>query len=331
MVDEAHNFGAEKLMQTLQKNYTYRLALSATMDRHNDPEGTECLYRFFGDVCIHYDLGRAIQEKKLVPYDYYPVVIYLTETELKKYQQLTIEIGKGIYKKKGKIIVTQKAKTLLLKRSRIVAGAMNKVEKLREMMLEFKDKHDMLIYCGAAQVGIEDENLDIRQIDYISRMLNFELEMRTAQFTSKEFMDERALRIEEFKSHDIQALVAIKCLDEGINIPSIRTAFILASTTNPKEYIQRRGRVLRRYPGKESAVIYDFITLPRSLDEVRNSDAALGRHELALVKNELNRMVEFRNLARNFYVSDHLIDEIRDTYNIPITETEFVDEREEWG
>ena len=278
-----------------------------------------------------FDLGRAIQEKKLVPYDYYPVVIYLTETELKKYQQLTIEIGKGIYKKKGKIIVTQKAKTLLLKRSRIVAGAMNKVEKLREMMLEFKDKHDMLIYCGAAQVGIEDENLDIRQIDYISRMLNFELEMRTAQFTSKESMDERALRIEEFKSHDIQALVAIKCLDEGINIPSIRTAFILASTTNPKEYIQRRGRVLRRYPGKESAVIYDFITLPRSLDEVRNSDAALGRHELALVKNELNRMVEFRNLARNFYVSDHLIDEIRDTYNIPITETEFVDEREEWG
>ena len=149
--------------------------------------------------CMHsFDLGRAIQEKKLVPYDYYPVVIYLTETELKKYQQLTIEIGKGIYKKKGKIIVTQKAKTLLLKRSRIVAGAMNKVEKLREMMLEFKDKHDMLIYCGAAQVGIEDENLDIRQIDYISRMLNFELEMRTAQFTSKESMDERALRIEEF-------------------------------------------------------------------------------------------------------------------------------------
>ena len=71
--------------------------------------------------------------------------------------------------------------------------------------------------------------------------------------------------------------------------------------------------------------------MPRSLDEVRNSDAALGWHELAFVKNELNRMVEFRNLARNFYVSDHLIDEIRDTYNIPITETGFVDEREEWG
>lgn len=331
VVDEAHNFGAEKLMQTLQKNYTYRLALSATMDRHNDPEGTECLRRFFGETCIHYDLGRAIQEKKLVPYDYYPVVIYLTETELKKYQRLTIEIGKGIYKKKGKIIVTQKAKTLLLKRSRLVAGAKNKVEKLREMMPEFKDKHDMLIYCGAAQVGVEDENLDIRQIDYISRMLNFEFDMRTAQFTSKESMEERAIRIEEFKSHDIQALVAIKCLDEGVNIPSIRTAFILASTTNPKEYIQRRGRVLRRYPGKEFAVIYDFITLPRSLDEVRNSDAELGRHELALVKNELNRMVEFRDLARNFYVSDHLIDDIRDAYNIPVTENEFVDEREEWG
>ena len=331
MVDEAHNFGAEKLVQTLEDNYTYRLALSATMDRHNDPEGTERLRQFFGEVCIHYELGRAIQEKKLVPYDYHPIVTYLTDDELKKYLQLTIEIGKNIYKKNKKVIITQRAKTLLLKRSRLVAGAANKIVKLREMMPEFRDKQDMLIYCGTAQVDTEGEISDVRQIDYISRMLNFELGMRTAQFTSRESMDVRSLRIEEFKAHEIQALVAIKCLDEGVNIPSVRTAFILASTTNPKEYIQRRGRVLRRYPGKDVAVIYDFITLPRPLEEVRNTDIKSMQHELALVKNELNRMMEFRNLARNFYISDHLIEDTRDVYHIPITEDEFIDAKEEWG
>ena len=189
----------------------------------------------------------------------------------------------------------------------------------------------MLIYCGTAQVDTEGEISDVRQIDYISRMLNFKLGMRTAQFTSRESMDVRSLRIEEFKAHEIQALVAIKCLDEGVNIPSVRTAFILASTTNPKEYIQRRGRVLRRYPGKDVAVIYDFITLPRALEEVRNTDIKSMQHELALVKNELNRMMEFRNLARNFYISDHLIEDIRDAYHIPITEDEFIDAKEEWG
>lgn len=331
LVDEAHNFGAEKLVQTLKYDYTYRLALSATMNRHNDPEGTECLRKFFGDICIYYDLGRAIREKKLVPYDYYPVITYLTEDELKKYQQLTFEIGKNIYKKNKKVIITHRAKILLLKRSRLVAGATNKIVKLREIIPDFQDKLDMLIYCGTAQIGAEGEGLDLRQIDYISRMLNFEFRMRTAQFTSRESMDVRAHRIEEFKEHEIQALIAIKCLDEGVNIPSVRTAFILASTTNPKEYIQRRGRVLRRYPGKEFAVIYDFITLPRPLEEVRNTDIKSMQHEITLVRNELNRMVEFRNLARNFYISDRLIEEIRDAYHILPTENIFIDEKEEWG
>ena len=331
VVDEAHNFGADSLRGILGKSdFTYRLALSATLDRHNDPDGTAILYKYFGKVCISYDLGKAIKEKKLVPYYYYPIVVYLTDDERNEYHELTVQIGKGIYKKNGKVIVTQLAKKLLLKRARLVAGAKNKILELKSIMAEKSTEHDMLIYCGATNVEDDDSSEDIRQIDYITRMLNFDYDMRVVQFTSHENEAERQNRIEDFKNREVQALVAIKCLDEGVNIPSIRTAFILASTTNPKEYIQRRGRVLRRYPGKEYAAIYDFVTLPRPLDVVVNSDYELAKHELALIKNEINRMSEFRDLSLNFYVADRMITEIRDAYNL-YDDIDFVDEEDEWG
>lgn len=330
VVDEAHNFGADSLKRNLEKcDFPYRLALSATLDRHNDPDGTAMLYKYFGDVCISYDLGRAIKEKKLVPYHYYPIIVYLTDDELKKYHALTIQIGKGIYKKNGKIVVTPLAKKLLLKRARLVAGAENKIAELKKIMLEHKNDQDMLIYCGATNIEPDDSDEEIRQIDYITRMLNFDFDMRVVQFTSRENEEERQNRITDFKNRDVQALVAIKCLDEGVNIPSIQTAFILASTTNPKEYIQRRGRVLRRCAGKEYADIYDFVTLPRPIDVVKNSDFGLAVNEFALVKNELNRMSEFRDLSLNFYVADRIINNIRDAYNL-YDDLEFVSEESEW-
>ena len=154
--------------------------------------------------------------------------------------------------------------------------------------------------------------------------------MSVAKFTADESMDERTqIKANFSKGEHLQVVVAIKCLDEGMNIPGIRTAFILASTTNPKEYVQRRGRVLRRYPGKEYADIYDFVTLPRPLDVVVNSDYELAKHELALVKNEITRMSEFRDLSMNFYVADRIIAEIREAYNL-YDDIEFVDEETEW-
>ena len=147
-------------------------------------------------------------------------------------------------------------------------------------------------------------------------MLIFDLRMNTAQFTSREDAEERKRRIQAFDEEEVQALVAIKCLDEGVNIPSIRTAFILASTTNPKEYIQRRGRVLRLFPGKDHAVIYDFITLPRKLDIVINTDSELAGREVTLVKNELRRMIEFKDIAMNAYKADRIVNEIIDAYEL---------------
>ena len=120
----------------------------------------------------------------------------------------------------------------------------------------------------------------------------------------------------------------IKCLDEGVNIPGIQTAFILASTTNPKEYIQRRGRVLRKSPqtGKEFAEIFDFVTLPRPLDEVPGLTEDQMKRDLSLVKNELARVMEFGRLAMNSMEATQLIWNICDCYNLPY---DFIDSDKE--
>lgn len=322
IVDEAHNFGANNLSKTLDMDFEYRLALSATLERHKDEDGTAILKSFFGDKCIEYSLDKAIKEGKLTPYEYHPVVVSLSEVELEKYQALTTEIGKCIMKKRnGKTALNKKGERLVLQRARVVAGAVEKVERLRDLMEEYKHDTNMLVYCGATRLMEQDTDEieideDIRQIDYISRMLNFDLRMNTAQFTSREDAEERKRRIQAFEEEEVQALVAIKCLDEGVNIPSIRTAFILASTTNPKEYIQRRGRVLRLFPGKDHAVIYDFITLPRKLDIVINTDSELAGREVTLVKNELRRMIEFKDIAMNAYKADRIVNEIIDAYEL---------------
>lgn len=328
VVDEAHNFGAKNLQNTLQQNFTYRLALSATLERQGDEDGTTVLKNFFGNKCIEYGLERAIAEKKLTPYYYYPVIVYLTDEELEKYQLYTSKIIQNIVRRKDKTVVTNLAKEFMLKRARLVAGASEKVEKLREMANDFKNEKNMLIYCGATNVQGNDNcsDEDIRQIDYISRMLNFDFGMHTAQFTSREDSNERKRRLEEFQDGEIQALIAIKCLDEGVNVPAIKTAYILASTTNPKEYIQRRGRVLRLYPGKEAAYIYDFITLPRELTTVENTSLELAKSERALVVKEIRRMREFCHIALNPYETQMLIMDLRDIYNV--TEEKILEKNE---
>ena len=76
IVDEAHNFGADYLSRLMIESFNYRLALSATLERHHDEEGTQKLYDYFGEKCIEYDLERAIHEDKLTRYKYYPVIAY---------------------------------------------------------------------------------------------------------------------------------------------------------------------------------------------------------------------------------------------------------------
>ena len=324
VVDEAHNFGAERLSNLLSERYNYRLALSATIDRHNDEEGTAKLFNYFGKKCIEYTLDRAIEEKKLTPYKYYPIIVTLNEYELQQYSQLTYEIGKCMIKgKNGKMTLSERGKMIALARARLVAGAEDKITKLEQYIQPYiHDKH-ILVYCGATKLlnenqdytSVDDE--DMRQIDVVTDLLGNKLSMKVSQFTSKEDVEERKILKREFaQGETLQALIAIKCLDEGVNIPKIKVAFILASTTNPKEYIQRRGRVLRLAEGKEYAEIYDFIALPRQLDEVPSLTEEQLKKELTLVKNELSRAEEFARIAMNMVEAEMVLDTIKEAYSI---------------
>lgn len=324
MVDEAHNVGAESYRKLLDDRFTYRLALSATLERHQDEEGTAWLYDFFGRKCIEYPLQKAIEEDKLTRYKYYPIVVYLTEEELQQYEQKSYEMTKCLIRgRDGKTKLNHRGEILALERARIVAGASGKLDALREQMASYVKDNNILVYCGATHVIDEKADNtaanaeDIRQIEAVTRILGNELHMSVAKFTSEEDMETRATIKEQFQRGDrLQAIVAIKCLDEGVNIPGIRTAFILASTTNPKEYIQRRGRVLRKAPNKPFAEIYDFVTLPRRLETVSSLTSEQAQRDLSLVKSELTRLKEFGRLAMNSMEANDLIWSIQDAYHI---------------
>lgn len=330
VVDEAHNFGAASYSKLLDERFTYRLALSATLERHRDEDGTELLYSFFGKKCIEYPLERAINEDKLTPYKYYPIVVHLNDDELVSYEQISYEMSKCIIKgKDGKYKLNKRGEILALRRARIVAGASEKLVALREEIKPYIHDNNILVYCGATNVLDEDSDCsstdagDVRQIEAVTRILGNEYGMNVAQFTSKENMETRASIKEQFQRGDrLQAIVAIKCLDEGVNIPGIRTAFILASTTNPKEYIQRRGRVLRKAPNKPYAVIYDFVTLPRPLDSVSSLTTEQAQRDLSLVRNELARIKEFGCLSQNPMDANKLIWDVQEAYHITDEDSE---------
>ena len=189
---------------------------------------------------------------------------------------------------------------------------------LQKQIIPFiHDKH-ILVYCGAATVRDEDDfDFGKRQIDLVTELLGNTLNMRVGRFTSKESAQERAqIRTAFAQGEMLQALVAIKCLDEGVNIPSIKTAFILASSTNPKEYIQRRGRVLRKFPGKDYAVIYDFVTLPFPFESICSQNDTVIESTKGLIKREMLRMLDFAELAENPSVTFDLLYELKHGFNI---------------
>ena len=212
---------------------------------------------------------------------------------------------------------------LLIKRARIVAGAWQKIDSLKDQIRTYKNDTHMLVYCGATTIsdpdyreGSADEN-EKKQINVVADMLGNELGMRISKFTSEESAQERESLKKAFdEGKHLQALVAIRCLDEGVNIPSIKTAFILASSTNPKEYIQRRGRVLRKYPGKTKAVIYDFITLPIAISEVGNDPPEIIKSTSGLALREIESMKDFANISENPWDVDSLINQIEEAYSL---------------
>lgn len=324
IVDEAHNFGAEYLRSLLRDDFNFRLALSATIERYGDEDGTTALFSYFGDRCIEYTLeeaiyGRGDEPPCLTPYRYHPIIVYLDDEERTAYSQLSLEIAKCLRKSRnGKKHLTERGKQLVLKRARLVAAAHQKIPALKKAILPYRNDHYMLVYCGATKIEVDAneiegvDDFELRQIDAVTHLLGDELDMRVRQFTSREKSAEREEIKEMFADADLQALIAIKCLDEGVNIPMIKTAFILASTTNPREYVQRRGRLLRKDKAglKRKAEIYDFITLSRPAEEASVLPGEDTHGEKRLAYNEIVRAREFADLAENRAEVSQILDEI---------------------
>ncbi|MBV5262321.1 DNA phosphorothioation system restriction enzyme [Synechococcus moorigangaii CMS01] len=291
--DEAHNLGAERLALSLPKTIGLRLGLSATPERYFDDRGTQALFDYFGSVLKpEFTLKDAIEQGTLVNYRYYPILVELTEEEAIEYAQLSVKIGKAIAIG-GEDEDNENLTLLLSKRARLIGAAGNKITALRELMKQRLNIDHTLFYCGDGSVEDTVTQETLRQLEVVTRLLGSELGYRVNTYTAETSLDEREDLRQQFETGELQGLVAIRCLDEGVDIPAIQTAVILASSSNPRQFVQRRGRILRRHPNKQRAELFDMIVIPPDLGW-ESLDV-----ERTLLEKELQRFAEFADLADN--------------------------------
>lgn len=287
IADEAHNLGRNEFIHDTPDFIEYRLALSATPVRQYDDDGTAAIFAYFGKVVFRYTLKEAIGTC-LVPYDYYVHPVYLTQVEMDAWYDITCQIKKNAWRSENGQIDERLAK-LFRDRRKILETAENKIIALRAL-LEKEDlvnlKHT-LIYCS---------DKEPEQLQVVNATLS-EMGLLFHQLTSEETSQRERCKeiISSFQNGDLQILTAKRVLDEGVNIPQINKAYILASTTVERQWIQRRGRLLRtcKETNKTFSEIHDFFVLPPIDDKGLDEDAT------ALIRSELQRIQEFASLARN--------------------------------
>ncbi len=309
IADEVHNLGAARLAKALPDSIRLRLGLSATPERWYDDEGTQRLHRYFGKT-LEPRLGirEAIALGALTPYRYYPVLVELTDEERVQFLDQSEKIAR-LYGVDEADPENSPLMALLLKRARLIGTAANKLQALRQIGRSHRDAFHMLFYCGDGQVESGVDDAIRRQVEEVTRILGNELQIKVASYTAETEIDDREGLREKLETKRLQGLVAIRCLDEGVDIPSVRTAVILASSTNPRQFVQRRGRVLRRCEGKEFAEIYDMIVVPPL--EARGSNS-----ERSLLKKELIRFREFADVSLNSGEAQAVVFELQKTFNL---------------
>ena len=287
IADEVHNLGRHGFIKQPPAFFEHRLGLSATPVRQYDESGTEALFKFFGSVVFRYTLREAIGHC-LVKYDYYVHPVRLTLSEMDDWWEITGKIRQNAWRSKNGEPDTYLTK-LFRDRRTLLETASGKIDALATLLDQecmSRIRHT-LIY--ASDKGPE-------QLDSVNRLLH-ERGVRFHQITAKETAKPRetARIIRSFQDGDIQVLTAKRVLDEGVNIPQVQQAFMLASTTVERQWVQRRGRLLRKSTatGKTHSVIHDLLTLPPT------SDHAMDQDSRSMVRGELLRIQAFARLARN--------------------------------
>jgi superfamily II DNA or RNA helicase len=310
--DECHHHSSPALAAALPAQAKMRLGLSATPEHYLDQTATDRLTAYYGPIADTYTLADALNDEVLTPYDYHVVIVDLTDDETESYRKLSDQLARAMAQageSSAETTGNEQIKALLMRRARLLGAAANKIPALRSLLAKETPQNMTLFYCGDGSTEDEDTGLPMRQIELVSKELH-QHGWLNAHFTSRERRAERVQLLEQFRLGLVDALVAIRCLDEGIDVPGCRTAFILASGRNPKQFIQRRGRILRRAPGKTSARIFDFVVrIPQ--------DVADGsKVERQLLISEIRRVAEFARLARNSADAIAVLDPILTQYDI---------------
>jgi len=294
VADECHYLGSPSYVNNNFSEFESKLGLSATPKRWEDDEGTTRIYKVFKKSVFEYDMEKAINNGYLTEYYYHPVPIKLTDYELFKYRKLTDKISLMVRKEKLTVKEDKILKEIVLKRSRILKTAEYKISYCLSSLSKQKDKRFTLVYCGEGQVDEMVRNIS-------------DMGIRVHRFNAEVDIKDREAILASFASGEIEVLVAIKCLDEGVDVPATKTAYFMASTSNPREFVQRRGRILRRSKNKSFSEIYDFIVLPEDIDR---------KIFKSIAQKEMPRFAEFSKYAIGNSSAREIIRPILEKYQL---------------
>lgn len=340
IADECHNMGSGSLVKKLAEiPYVRRIGLSATPDRQFDDYGNKMLRRFFNSeegYTYEYSMEEAIEKGVLCRYLYYPHIINLNSIEMDEYIEISERVvkyfnfDKGVFDKTDEML-----KRLLLKRKRIIHKAANKLEVFTDIIRKrFEEKGNLkytLIYVPEGNKPdylygsddfdstetIDDDAESDHLIDnYSSAVLNIDEKVTIRKFVSGQ--KDRDTILNDFASGKLQVLTSMKCLDEGVDVPRSELAIFCSSTGNPRQFIQRRGRVLRTHPDKHIAVLHDLVVAP----EIRY-DSTSYKMEQRLLLNELMRVKNFAVLSENLAYTEMELRGVMEHYGLNLYNNDY--------
>ncbi|MCD4663843.1 MAG: DEAD/DEAH box helicase family protein, partial [Bacteroidales bacterium] len=329
IADEVHNMGASSISKLLPGiHIEKRIGLSATPQRKYDYEGNIAIEEFFNDTppfIYSFSMKQALDMGWLSKYLYYPHIVYLEDDELKQYIKISKQLLKFLDPATKKYKDVSEVEMLLLARKRIIHKAREKKSIFRKILkTEFEKKRNLkytLVYVpegkdpdySSSDYYIEDEDEFKLINDYTRIVSDIDSTIMVKQYTSK--TNNRHDVIKDFEEGRIHVLTSMKCLDEGVDVPRSELAVFCASTGNPRQFIQRRGRVLRLHKEKIHAVIHDLVVVTKI-----NPEENTYEMERSLIKKELERVVDFSGLSMNKIDSYEELKNILDYYNLNLND-----------
>lgn len=317
--------------------YLRRIGLSATPDRQFDDEGNEQIRQFFGvtnTYTFEYSMKKAIENGVLCKYMYYPHLVKLTSDEMKEYSILSERISKYFNYDTNKFVnIDEKLKMLLLARKRIIHKAINKLSVFETIIRDrIKDKGNLNYTLVYVPEGNRPDYLDnYEKTDEVTSDMDTEhlIDIYTKVVTSidervtvRKFISgqkDRDIILNDFSTGKLQVLTSMKCLDEGVDVPRSELAIFCASTGNPRQFIQRRGRVLRTHPDKQMAYLHDLVVAPEL-----NPESCSYKMEQSLLKGELARVNNFALLSENPSYSEIELREVLEHYALNLYNNDYI-------